>query len=358
MSDETMTGNEGDVAMNEIVKAPPATIVAGNRPTPIVPRSLDEVWRIAKAVCSAGMAPRGLETPEKVTIAIMHGLEVGFAPLTALQRIAVVNGRPTIWGDGAIGLVRSSGLLASIKESVSGDGDARKAVCIVHRKGDPEATTRTFSVADAKVAGLWNKAGPWREYPDRMLQMRARAFCLRDVFADVLGGLYLREEIEEGAKAIAEAATDVTPRKAPPPPPPVEPTEVTPPPRPAERIMEGLQQAKDFVEGKPTQARVHRRPPPPPPLHPEVEKAVGREGRAYLEEDRADAQQADDLFGGDAPRDDLDAFTEDLIHARTPGDLQDVMAKWEDTIGQWGRDRRNLAERAYETAVARINKGA
>ena len=43
-------------------------------------------------------------------IAIMHGLEVGLSPLSALQRIAVINGRPTIWGDGALALVKASGL--------------------------------------------------------------------------------------------------------------------------------------------------------------------------------------------------------------------------------------------------------
>ena len=50
----------------------------------------------------------------------------------------------------------------------------------------------------AKRAGLWGKQGPWQQFPDRMMQMRARGFTLRDGFADVLGGLYLREELEVG----------------------------------------------------------------------------------------------------------------------------------------------------------------
>jgi hypothetical protein len=60
---------------------------------------------------------------------------------------------------------------------------------------------RTFSVADAIRAGLWRKPGPWCDYPRRMLQMRARAFALRDAFPDVLGGLYLREEFEGVTRA-------------------------------------------------------------------------------------------------------------------------------------------------------------
>jgi len=183
---------------------------------------MDEAYRLAKAVCMASMAPRGLDTPEKAMVAIMHGLELGLTPMAALQRIAVVNGRPTIWGDGAVALVRASGLCEYINETMSGAGDARIAICKAKRKGEADPIARTFSVADAKKAGLWGKQGPWTQYPDRMLAMRARAFCLRDGFADVLGGLYLREELDDGSngKAIARDA-------AAPAPPPVEHQPVT-----------------------------------------------------------------------------------------------------------------------------------
>ena len=185
-------------------------LAAGAKPTAIVPTDMESAYRLANAVCSAGMAPKGLDTPEKALVAILHGLEIGLTPMAALQRIAVVNGRPTIWGDGAIGLVRGSGLCEWIKETIEGDGDARVAVCEAKRRGEPESIKRTFSVKDAKQASLWGKAGPWQQYSERMLQMRARAFCLRDGFADVLGGLYLREEIDED-HAVSRRAPAPTP---------------------------------------------------------------------------------------------------------------------------------------------------
>ena len=95
-----------------------------------------------------------------------------------------------------LGLVRASGYMESIKEDVIGSGDAMEAVCQVWRKGEDNPVTHRFSVADAKRANLWGKAGPWQQYPRRMLQMRARGFCLRDMFPDVLKGLYSREELE------------------------------------------------------------------------------------------------------------------------------------------------------------------
>lgn len=173
---------------------------AGGAVRAIVPHDFDSAWRIANAVVKAAMAPKGLDTPEKAMVAIMHGLEVGLTPMAALQSIAVVNGRPTIWGDGAIGLVRGSGLLEWMDETFHGSkegDDAFRAVCVVKRAGEPKPVQYAFSVADAKRAGLWGKQGPWQQYPKRMLQMRARAFALRDTFADVLRGLAIKEEAED-----------------------------------------------------------------------------------------------------------------------------------------------------------------
>jgi hypothetical protein len=189
--------------MNAVVniEQPPKlpAMVAGAAPRAIVPQDFEGAWRIASAVCKAQMAPRGLDTPEKAMVAIMHGLEVGLTPMNALQSIAVVNGRPTIWGDGAIGLTRASGLLEWMDEEYEGAEyeDAFKAICLVKRKGEPRPVRSEFSVGDAKKAGLWGKQGPWQQYPKRMLKMRARAFALRDSFADVLKGLSIKEEVED-----------------------------------------------------------------------------------------------------------------------------------------------------------------
>jgi hypothetical protein len=143
------------------------------------------------------MAPKGLDTPEKAMVAIMHGMEVGFTPMAALQSIAVVNGRPTIWGDGALGLCRASPKCEYVRERVEGDGDAMVAICEVGRRGEQKPIIGRFSVADAKKASLWGKQGPWTQYPKRMLAMRARAFALRDGFADVLRGLGIAEEVAD-----------------------------------------------------------------------------------------------------------------------------------------------------------------
>lgn len=188
-----------DLAVIDQAPRPPA-LVAGARVQAIVPSDFDGAWRIANAVVKAGMAPKGVETAEKAMVCIMHGMEVGLPPMMALQSIAPINGRPAIYGDGALGLVQGSGLMEWYEETFEGDNenaDSFKAICIVKRKGDAKPKRGEFSIADAKLADLFGKSGPWKQYRKRMLKMRARAFALRDGFSDVLRGLHIAEEAQD-----------------------------------------------------------------------------------------------------------------------------------------------------------------
>lgn len=250
------------------------SLPAGGPVRPIVPQDFEGAWRIASAVCKARMAPRGLEAPEQAMVAIMHGLEVGLTPMNALQSIAVVNGRPTVWGDGAIALVRGSGLLEWMEEKYEGQegSDAFKAVCLVKRKGEPKPVRGEFSVADAKKAGLWGKSGPWQQYPKRMLQMRARAFALRDGFADVLKGLSIKEEVEDYHNGAAAPE-----RELPPAPPPV--AQVEHQPQESVNTVPVSGPVEDLVEVKAAEAETvewsedgaEPRPDDQPPVPPAAE---------------------------------------------------------------------------------------
>lgn len=157
------------------------------------PRSFEEAYRFANMIAKSDLVPKDFrDKPGNVMIAIQMGSEVGLNPMQALQSIAVINGRPSMWGDAVLGLVQSSGLLEAINEEIK-DG---VATCMMKRKG-MAPTVRTFSREDAKKAGLLDKQGPWKQYEARMLQMRARSWCIRDTFADVLKGLHVREEAED-----------------------------------------------------------------------------------------------------------------------------------------------------------------
>jgi hypothetical protein len=207
-----------EIEMNDIAKAtdpslPPKTaaIKSGGALLAVVPQTLDDVYRLSALIFKSGLAPKDLKNPEACTVAILHGMEIGLKPMQALQRIAVINGRPTLWGDAMLGLVQASGLLEDIEESFDGtpDTDGYTAVCTVRRTGRKTATVGTFSIGDSKRAGLYNKSGPHTQYRSRMQQMRARSFALRDAFPDVLGGMYSAEEAMDMGEM-----KDVTPSPA------------------------------------------------------------------------------------------------------------------------------------------------
>jgi len=145
------------------------------------------------------------DSPEKCFVAIYKGASLGLDAFTSLQRIAVVNGRATIWGDTALALVRKSGLLETFQEEILEENNKIVAICTVRRKGDAKDHTEKFSQDDAVKAGLWGK-NVWNTHPKRMLKYKARAFALRDMFADILDGLHFKEEME------GEQMIDVSPK--------------------------------------------------------------------------------------------------------------------------------------------------
>lgn len=171
-------------------------LVAGHAVSAIIPTDFESAYRLANVVFASGMAPKSLDSIEKCTVAILHGLELGLTPMAALQSIAIINGQPAVYGDGLVALVRGSGLLEDMIETCEHDKDGPTiAVCKVKRRDQESWIMHAFTRPEAQRAGLWKKAGPWIQYPQRMMQMRARSWALRDAFADVLRGIRSAEEM-------------------------------------------------------------------------------------------------------------------------------------------------------------------
>jgi hypothetical protein len=175
----------------------------------VAPTTLDEGWRLAQMMAKSDLVPKSFRGhPEDVLVAIQLGTEIGFAPMQALQSVAVINGRPSVWGDGFLALIMGSALYRDHDEYYEVDGlradglnaealkkDTTAAVCTFWRKGKPEPVTRRFTVGQAKKAQLFDKRDtPWITYPDRMLLMRARSWAGRDCFPDLLRGIRTAEE--------------------------------------------------------------------------------------------------------------------------------------------------------------------
>ena len=156
------------------------------------PANMEDAMKAASMLAESNMVPNAYKgQPGDTLVAMMMGSELGLNPIQSLQNIAVINGRPCIYGDAMLALVQNHPSFSSIDESF--DSSTMTATCTVTRKSS-KPHTQTFSQADATTAGLWSKQGPWQTSPKRMLCMRARGFALRNQFADALLGLITTEE--------------------------------------------------------------------------------------------------------------------------------------------------------------------
>jgi hypothetical protein len=183
--------------------------------------------RMAELVTQMGEVPRGFVYPgnhpvtdlrgspnlAKIKIAMLKGWYLDIDPLQSLQIICVINGIPSVYGDGALALVERSGLLEDIAEEEEGEKETFGYVVTVKRVGRPTPIVRRFMWADAVRAGLNQKEGPWQHYPTRMIQMRARAWALRDAFPDILSGLGIAEEIQDATGSYEVHSPETRPQE-------------------------------------------------------------------------------------------------------------------------------------------------
>lgn len=176
------------------------------------PQTVSEAMEFSKMLADSSMVPKAFQgRPGDIMVCVQWGAELGLAPLQAMQNISVINGKPSVWGDALIAMVQASPVCDGVEEYFENEGTPNPiAVCIAHRKNRKPVTAK-FSVEDAKRAGLWNKQGPWTQYPKRMLQMRARGFALRDAFPDVLKGMITVEEAQDYPEDKPKEVKDITP---------------------------------------------------------------------------------------------------------------------------------------------------
>jgi len=155
---------------------------------------------MADYLSNSDMVPKQYRgKPADCLVAIQWGNEIGLKALQALQSIAPINGKPNLYGDAGKALLLAHGCIIEEDDTevMKASGKGR---CKITRPGRPPVQ-RTFSLDDAKTAGLWGKDGPWKTYPYRQMAWRAFWFAARDAAADLLRGM---GGFEEGIDIPAE----------------------------------------------------------------------------------------------------------------------------------------------------------
>lgn len=325
--------------MNQHVPA----LAGGGQVMAIIPQTFEETFRVARAVVAAGLAPAALigkktgdDAASAVAVCIMSGAELGLKPMVSLRSFTVINGKPALYGDGLINVVRQSGKVAFLKTGHEMRDGQMIGFCHAKRSDTNEESRVEFTQAEAKRAGLWDdrptvrkkvwednkpiwKDGqpndaPWYRFPQRMIAWRAAGYCLRELFGDVLGGI--RDEFEAREIADLDSMRDVTP---------VEPA----------------------VASKPTPPK-----PPVPPKPPGVTAAPTVEAKA---ETTAEARKEDGAF-------DLGEFLENLENtlsdAKDEAEVEEVWTDFDAPAVLETEGHADMIEAAYsikDRALAKLN---
>ena len=156
----------------------------------IVPRDMTELRAFAKDAADSGFF--GAKNPTQALMLTMAGRDLGLSYTQALRAFHVVSGRPTMSADGMVAVCLGRKDVCAYFSTIESTPD--HAIVETHRVGAPQPQRLTYSMADAKAAGLTGK-DTWRQHPAAMLRARAKAALARDVYPDLLMGLYDPDEL-------------------------------------------------------------------------------------------------------------------------------------------------------------------
>lgn len=172
----------------------------------LMPQTLKGKYEMAGVLARSGLIPKGLDTAEKVFVALQWGHELQLSPMVAVNNIAVINGKPTLSADIMSAVVKRSPEYGGVEWIKNSDTEAECKITRILPNGKTETVTSRFSIEDAKKAGLTNKQ-IWQQYPRRMLKHRCLSYGLKDLFPDILAGLYTPEEMESTIEPAQQTET-------------------------------------------------------------------------------------------------------------------------------------------------------
>jgi hypothetical protein len=138
-------------------------------------------------------------TKDGVFAIVTTARSLGIDPIRALNGgLYYLQGKVGMSTELMASLIREKG------HSIVKDPKSSPTVCILHgKRGDNGDTwTISFSIDDAKRAGIYNDKTPWGKYPQIMMYNRAMSTLARQLFPDVIKGVgYEKDELEEIAKS-------------------------------------------------------------------------------------------------------------------------------------------------------------
>lgn len=176
-------------------RPPPAPMMAF-----ALPRDLEQTLQVAEVLAASGMFKH--RTKAAAFAAISIGAELGLPPAASMRAVDIVDGKPAPSADALLAACLRRSDVCEYFRCVE-DSDTH-STWVAKRVGGVERVF-TFTLAMAERAGLTRK-DVWVKYGNRMLGHRCVAWLAREVFPDIVLGLYSTDEREEIAEEQRPAA--------------------------------------------------------------------------------------------------------------------------------------------------------
>lgn len=184
-------------------KTTPTTALEIRSPIPSTiayePRNFDEAMRLAVTYAKSNLLGE-VRSPEAALLVMACGADLGISPTAALRGIYIVKGRPFLSADLMVALCLRRTDLCEFFSCT--EVNATSATYETKRKGAPVAKS-TFTIDDARRAGLLKDDSAWLKYPQDMMRHRAAARLARMVYPDIVMGFNVPEEADEIAESAA-----------------------------------------------------------------------------------------------------------------------------------------------------------
>lgn len=174
--------------------------------TDVGDRDLDAATEYAKKISVSDLLPDAYKgKPGNVLLAIEYGRSVGIDPITAMNMVHTIKGKPTASAQLVGALVRRAGH----RLRVTWDGTT--AVAEINRADDADFTFRAeWTMARAQAAGLSSNPN-YKNHLPAMLKARAITEVSRDACPEALAGIaYVADELG-GSVEIVQQQTEQGP---------------------------------------------------------------------------------------------------------------------------------------------------
>ncbi|MDJ0828040.1 MAG: hypothetical protein QNJ16_21365 [Rhodobacter sp.] len=159
--------------------------------------SFESMQRFASACYAAGTLGTRNSREKAIAVAVVqmqYGAELGMGPMESLSSISVIGGRPVLNSAAIAARIKASGKYDFTVDEFNSE---KCELTVINNDGQVLGSS-TFSLDDAKTAGLLGGNQNWKKYPRNMLFARcvtnaARLYCA-DVF---IGAVYSEEEMKD-----------------------------------------------------------------------------------------------------------------------------------------------------------------